>query len=276
MLLKGKPCADKIIENIKNLNLTLKLTVFHPVGDVAAESYLKAKKKWLSKVGFEIDVVDIDSSTTKENFYSLLEEKNRDASVTSIMIELPLPFKADMAELKKRISPLKDVDAVTYENQGIYISEKNEKLIPCTAMGAVKLLEHYDIDIQGKNVVVIGRSAIVGLPLFKLLLNRNATVTVAHSRTANLKDVVAKSDIVCLAVGSHGVIDSSWVKDGATVVDIGINSDSEGNLCGDMKIIGEDESDRINYSPVPGGSGIVTNGILLMNMVNCYELQRRS
>jgi len=276
MLIKGKQLAENIVEKIKSENFPeLTLSVFHPVGDAAAESYLKAKERWLGKVGFVVKVIPVSNKMSEGEFFTLLERENRDDSVHAIMVELPLPIPVKTIELQSRINPLKDVDGITFENQGKFISTGKEEILPCTAMGAAKLLESVIDDVTGKNVLVIGRSNIVGLPLFKLFLNRNATVTVAHSRTKELEKLVNDSDIVAVAVGRHGIIQSSWVQDGKTVIDIGINVNEEGKLKGDMKVIDKEEKKRINYSPVPGGSGSVTNAVLLENIVKCYELQKK-
>ena len=274
MLLKGKDAADVLVSEILSEDISgLTLAVFHPLNDGAAESYLKTKEKWLKKINAKIEVVPVDEKTTHDEFFRKLDLLNKDASITGIMVELPLPIKIQEKELLTGINPLKDVDAITYFNQGKIFTSKNEDLIPCTSAASIKLLEHYRIDFAGKNVLIIGRSYIVGLPLFKLFLNRNATPTVAHRGTSNLRNLVQNADIVAVCAGTRGIVKSSEIKDGASVVDVGIHVTEEGKVVGDMIIDGENEENRINYSPVPGGVGTVTNAMMLHNLVWCKKNQ---
>ena len=274
MLFKGKDAADGIVLKLAEEDLAgLTLAVFHPLNDGAAESYLKTKEKWLKKINANIEVVPVDGNMTQDEFFRRLEQLNNDPSITGIMVELPLPIKIPEKELLTRINPLKDVDAITYFNQGKIFTSKNEDLIPCTAAASIKLLEHYRIDFAGKNVLVIGRSYIVGLPLFKLFLNRNATPTVAHRGTSDHKNLIHNADIVAICAGTRGIVISSEVKDGASVIDVGIHVTEEGKVVGDMIIDRENEEMRINYSPVPGGVGTVTNAMMLHNLVQCRKLQ---
>ena len=274
MLLKGKDAADKIVSGLLEENSEgLTLAVFHPLNDGAAESYLKTKEKWLKKIGAKIEVVPVDEKMTHDEFCRKMDLLNKDSSITGIMVELPLPIKIPEKELLTGINPLKDVDGITYFNQGKIFTSKNEELIPCTAAASIKLLEHYRIDIAGKNVLVIGRSYIVGLPLFKLFLNRNATPTVAHRGTSDLKNLIHNADIIAVCAGTRGIVRSSEVKNGAVVADVGIHVTEEGKVVGDMIIDGENEENRISYSPVPGGVGTVTNAMMLHNLIQCRKLQ---
>ncbi|MBP5405532.1 bifunctional 5,10-methylenetetrahydrofolate dehydrogenase/5,10-methenyltetrahydrofolate cyclohydrolase [bacterium] len=274
MLLKGKDAADVLVSEILSEDISnLTLAVFHPLNDGAAESYLKTKEKWLKKINAKIEVVPVDEKMTHDEFFRRLDQLNKDASITGIMVELPLPIKISEKELLTSINPFKDVDAITYFNQGKIFTSKNEDLIPCTSAASIKLLEHYRIDFAGKNVLVIGRSYIVGLPLFKLFLNRNATPTVAHRGTSNLKNLIRNADIVAVCAGTRGIVKSSEIKDGASVVDVGIHVTEDGKVVGDMIIDQENEENRINYSPVPGGVGTVTNAMMLHNLVQCRKNQ---
>lgn len=275
MLLKGKVISDKIVAGILEKNLPkMTLAVFHPANDSAADSYLKTKEKWLKKINSEIRVYPVSQSMSESSFFEQLEAANSDPEVTGIMVELPLPIKADAVALHTKISPFKDVDGVTYLNQGAFFSSGDERLVPCTSLAAIRMLEHYGIPVSGRNVVVIGRSYIVGLPLFKLFLNRNATPTVTHRKTVNLPELLAKADIVAVSAGTRGIVTSSQVRDGATVLDIGIHVLEDGSVAGDMILEGENEAERINYTPVPGGVGVVTNAVMLENLVKCYEMQK--
>jgi len=274
MILTGKEVAKQIIEKVKNANLNLTLAVFHPIGDKSAESYLKMKKKQLEKVNFNIKIFPVEKESSKEEFIKQLHLANKDETVTAIMVELPLPFKMNFKEIANNINPLKDVDGITFQNQGELFSTKQENLVPCTAMATIRTAEYYNTEIEGKNVLVIGRSNIVGLPLAKLFLNRNATVTTAHSKTKNLEKLIKASDIIAVATGKPGLVTSSMIKENATVFDIGINVDNNGKVFGDFLIEKEEDKEKINYTPVPRGIGVVTNAIMLENMVKCYELQK--
>ncbi|MGI6395592.1 MAG: bifunctional 5,10-methylenetetrahydrofolate dehydrogenase/5,10-methenyltetrahydrofolate cyclohydrolase [bacterium] len=277
MLLKGKSLADKIVTKIQNENVPpLTLAVFHPSKNSAAESYLKMKEKWLAKINAKMKVFEISPSTPLIKFYEWLDEANNDPAIHGIMVELPLPIEVNYWNLHTKINPLKDVDGVTFRNQGEFFATITEKIVPCTSVASIRLLEHYEIPIVGKHALVIGRSNIVGLPLFKLFLNRNATPTVAHRHTYDLKTLISTSDIIAVAAGQKGLVSSKDVKDGATVVDIGINVNENGTVTGDFSIADEFEKDRINYSPVPGGVGVVTNAVMLENLVKCHKLQTSS
>ncbi len=274
MLLKGKELADKIVKKLQNENFPpLTLAVFHPVGDGAAESYLKMKERWLKKINAAIRVYPVSQSTPLVKFYEQLEEVNNDPSVHGIMVELPLPIEVNYWNLHTKIKPKKDVDGITFHNQGEFFATITEKIVPCTSVASIRLLEHYDIPMVGKHAFVIGRSNIVGLPLFKLFLNRNATPTIAHRHTFDMKTLVKNSDIIAIAAGKKDLINSSDVKDGATVIDIGINMKDDGSICGDFNVTSESEKERINYSPVPGGVGVVTNAVMLENLYKCYKMQ---
>ncbi len=275
MLLKGKPAADALIEKLAALNPPkLTLAVFHSAGDASAESYLKAKEKTLSRLGFRLEVVTFARDITREQFWPPFDKVNRDPAIHGVMVETPVPATVSVEEIASRINPRKDVDGISAVNQGVLYATREERLVPCTAMGAVVLLEHYGVALNGKRVLVVGRSATVGLPLFKLLLNRNATVTVAHSKTPHLENLVKEFEVIAVAAGKAGLIRSSSLSDGATVVDIGINVGTDGSLCGDLLIESPGEEKRIHYSPVPGGAGVVTNAVLLHNLVMCHKLQQ--
>lgn len=275
MLLKGKPAADAIVAELAARGLPkLKLAVFHPAGDEAAESYLKAKEKTLARLDCSIDIIPVRKDTGADAFFALLDKANRDPGIHGIMVELPLPGGIPAGEVSRRIDPAKDVDGVSYHAQGLLYATREENLVPCTALGAVLLLEHYKIPITGRRALIVGRSNIVGLPLFKLLLNRDATVTVAHSRTPQLAKLAGGYDIVAVATGRPGLVRSVDIADGAAVVDIGINVGPDGCLCGDFAPKDEKESERIHYSPVPGGAGVVTNAVMLRNLAACYHIQQ--
>lgn len=275
MLLKGKPAADAIVAELAARGLPkLRLAVFHPMGDEAAESYLKAKEKALARLDFSMELVALTGDATPDAFFAALDRANRDPDIHGIMVELPLPGGIPASEVSRRIDPAKDVDGVSYHNQGLLYATRAERLVPCTALGAVLLLEHHKIPLSGRRALIVGRSNIVGLPLFKLLLNRDATVAVAHSRTPHLPKLVGDHDIVAVATGRPGLVRSVDVADGAAVVDIGINVGPDGCLCGDFAPKDAAEAERIHYSPVPGGAGVVTNAVMLRNLAECHYIQQ--
>lgn len=276
MLLKGKDLAKKIVETVKQKNLpNLTLAVFHPVGDGAAESYLKMKEKWLAKADFKIKLFPVEISTPLITFYNQIEEANNDPQIHGIMIEMPLPIDVNYWNIHTKINPLKDVDGITFQNQGEFFATITERIVPCTSVASIRLLEHHEIPLIGKNVLIIGRSNIVGLPLYKLFLNRNATPTTAHRHTIDLNTLITHADVIAIAAGKRGLVKSSQVKDGAAIIDIGINVTDEGKVVGDMIIDEENAKERIHYSPVPGGVGVVTNAVLLENLAKCYEFQQK-
>ncbi len=275
MLLKGKPAADALIEKLSAYGTSpLRLAVFHPAGDASAESYLKAKQKALARLNFTMELVSLTKDASADAFFTALDKANRDPGIHGIMVELPLPGGIPAHEVNLRIDPKKDVDGVSYHTQGLLYATREERIVPCTALGAVLLLEHYQVPLAGRQVLVVGRSNIVGMPLFKLLLNRDATVTVAHSRTPGLSGLVGRFDVIAVATGKAGLVRSVDVHDGAAVVDIGINVGPDGNLCGDFAPQDDKEADRIHYSPVPGGAGVVTNAVMLRNLIECHRMQQ--
>jgi len=277
MLLKGKPVAESLIQSLEKQNLPrLTLAVLHPTGDASAESYLKAKEKTLARLNFKLEVISCARSVASEQFCALIDKVNRDPAVHGVMVETPFPSSLSATEVFRRLDPVKDVDGVSLFNQGILYATREERLVPCTAMAAILLLEHYGVEISGRRALVVGRSTTVGLPLAKLLLNRNATVTVAHSKTEQLASLAHQYNLVAVAAGRSNLLRAADVADGTVVVDVGVNVMPDGTLCGDFAPEGGENAERISYSPVPGGVGVVTNAVLLHNLVMCYRLQKET
>ncbi len=236
------------------------------VGDnPASRTYVNNKKKGCAEVGIYSEEYALPEETTQEELLELVEKLNNKADIHGILVQLPLPKHIDDKAVIAAISPKKDVDAFHTENVGrIMIGEY--KFLPCTPAGVMELLKAYNIDVSGKECVVIGRSNIVGKPMAMLLLQANGTVTICHSRTKDLKETTRRADILVAAIGKAKFVGADMVKDGAVVIDVGINRDENGKLCGDVDF--EAVKDKASYiTPVPGGVGPMTITMLLKNTV---------
>ena len=275
-ILDGKATAKKIreelkceIENRKSIDSTFELTlsVILVGNDPASEVYVNNKIKACKNVGIKSVLVRLDAEVQESEIISKIEELNEDKSVDGILLQLPLPKGFDEDKIINHINPLKDVDGLTYLQQGKMYGGA-EALTPCTPSGVIRLLKEYDVQMKGKNAVVIGRSILVGKPLFNLLLNENATVTLCHSRTTDLSAHTKNADIICVAVGRAGMLKADMVKEGAVVVDIGINR-TENGLKGDVDF--EEVSKKASFiTPVPGGVGPMTRACLMENTLECF------
>ena len=275
MIIDGKKIQAKkkaeIMSSIEKISDKLKLVVIQ-VGDNAASNiYIKNKKKLCEEVGINFEHLKYDSISTLE-LVSVIEKLNSDSSVTGILVQLPLPESIDKDMVINSISPFKDVDGLTTTNIGALFSGK-EGLYPCTAMGIVSIFDEIGYDLEGANVVVVGRSKLVGLPTAGLLLKRHATVTVCHSKTKKLKEITNEADVLIVAVGKKHLITSDFVKEGAIVVDVGINRTDNG-LFGDCDF--DNLIDKCHaITPVPGGVGPLTVVYLVNNVVQAYKLQNK-
>ena len=273
-LMNGKEVAEQIKLQVKDeisafgLKPTLAVIV---VGDnPASKVYVNNKKKACEQVGIQSLEFVFAEDTTEDELVRLIDLLNMSSCISGILVQLPLPEHIDQEAIIERIAPEKDVDGFTAVNTGkLWLGEY--ELAPCTAMGIIELLDYYNIDIAGKHCVVVGRSNIVGKPVAALMLERNATVTICHSKTQNLSDITRKADVLISAVGKPKFITWGMVKDGAVVIDVGINRDANGKLCGDVSFGktadgGEGVEDRASYiTPVPGGVGPMTVAMLMKN-----------
>ncbi len=230
--------------------------------DPASAIYVKNKKKGCEELGFLSREYRLPAETSEEELLSLIDQLNEDGQIHGILVQLPVPKHIDDKKVIARIAPEKDVDAFGYENVG-RIMTGDFDFVPCTPAGIMVLLEEYGIDPAGKRVVVIGRSNIVGKPMAMLLLHKNATVTVCHSRTENLSEICREADILVAAVGKANFVTADMVKPGAVVIDVGMNRDENG-LCGDVAFA-EVEPKASYITPVPGGVGPMTITMLLQN-----------
>lgn len=277
-LIDGKLISDIIKNELKEKVNTLKSQGIEPglavilVGDnPASKVYVSNKKKSCEHVGIKSFSYELPENTAEEELLELIHTLNHDNSVHGILVQLPLPKHMDENKVILNISPSKDVDGFHPQNVGA-LSIGLDGFVSCTPAGIIELLKRSNIDIQGKNCVVVGRSNIVGKPVSLLLLKENGTVTICHSRTKDLADVTKQADILIAAVGVPKFIKGCMVKEDAVVIDVGINRDENGKLCGDVDF--EECVDKVSYiTPVPGGVGPMT---IAMLMKNCVDAAKKS
>lgn len=278
-LLDGKQIAKDYrqglkdqVEVLKSKGYTPKLSVILVGNDGASQSYVRSKKKAAEKIGMISEIVHLSEDTSEEDVLSELERLNNDDSVSGILVQVPLPKQVSEQKVLEAINPEKDVDGFHPSNIGkLYIDEQT--FVPCTPLGIMEILKHADIDIEGKNAVVIGRSHIVGQPVSKLLLQQNATVTILHSRSKDMASFVKEADIVVSAVGKPELVTKEMVKEGAVIIDVGNTPDENGKLKGDVAY---DEVKEIAsaITPVPGGVGPLTITMVLNNTLLAEKLRR--
>lgn len=276
VVINGKELAKKIKVNLKEevnilkeKGIKPKLAVIMIGEDKASKVYIKNKSKACEETGIEYQEHLLDKSTTMEQLLELIEKLNNDNEIHGILLQSPIPKHLDINLAFQKIAPEKDIDGFNPINVG-KISLGQDGFISCTPYGVTKLLEEYNINPEGANAVIIGRSNIVGKPMSQCLLNKNATVTVCHSKTKNLKDITKKADIIVAALGRPKFITEDMIKEGATVIDVGINRDENGKLVGDVDF--ENVSKKAGYiSPVPGGVGPMTVAMLMNNVVKAAK-----
>ncbi|MDE5557901.1 MAG: bifunctional methylenetetrahydrofolate dehydrogenase/methenyltetrahydrofolate cyclohydrolase FolD [Ruminococcus sp.] len=237
----------------------------------ASRVYVNNKKKACEEVGFQSFEYALDENTTQEQLLDLVNVLNRDDRVNGILVQLPLPSHIDETAVINAISPAKDVDAFHPMNVG-HIMIGNYSFLPCTPAGVMRLIESTGTDITGKQCVVIGRSNIVGKPQAMLLLQKNGTVTICHSKTKNLKEICLNADILVVAIGKAKFVTGDMIKEGAVVIDVGMNRDENGKLCGDVDF--ESAEKKASYiTPVPGGVGPMTISMLMKNTLTAAKQQ---
>ena len=255
--------AEKVKELKAEKGIVPGLAVIIVGEDPASKVYVRNKHRACEEVGFASFGYELPTETTEEELLALVDKLNRDDAVHGILVQLPLPRHLDEEKILLAIDPAKDVDAFHPYNVG-KIMIGNYDFLPCTPAGVMELLRRSNIEIAGKECVVVGRSNIVGKPQAMLLLQANGTVTIAHSRTKDLREVCRRADILVAAVGKPEFFDASYVKEGAVVIDVGINRRADGKLCGDVNY--EDVAPHTSYiTPVPGGVGPMTIAMLMQN-----------
>lgn len=275
-IIDGKAVSAAVREEIREQTELLKADGITPglaviiVGDdPASRVYVNNKKKACAEVGFYSEEYALPADTTMEQLCELIDVLNSRDDIDGILCQLPLPKGLDEKAVIDRISPEKDVDAFSPVNVGkIMIGDYD--FLPCTPAGVMELLNYYDISAEGKNCVVVGRSNIVGKPMAMLLLHANGTVTVCHSKTKNIAEITSKADILVAAVGKENFVTADMVKDGAVVIDVGMNR-VDGKLCGDVDFAGVSEKASF-ITPVPGGVGPMTIGMLMKNTLKAALL----
>ena len=275
MLIDGKEVKSKKIEELKNilnnLNTQLGLAVIQVGDDEASKVYIKQKEKLALELGYKFIHKKYDSNVDEDTLLHDIDILNNDKSIHGILVQMPLPKHLDENKIQNRISSLKDVDGLTYLNSGKLVNN-SKGLVPCTPKGIIDLLDYYKIPIEGANAVVIGRSILVGKPIANLLLNRNATVTICHSKTKDLDKITKKADILVVAIGKKWFINKSMIKKDSVIIDVGINRD-DGKLYGDVNF--DDVKDICKYiTPVPGGVGPMTVTELMFNVYEAFCLQK--
>lgn len=303
-ILSGREVADsikkKVAEEVKNLEAGLGISpclVAVRVGEDAASAvYVGNKVKTSEELGLISEHRHLPANTTQEELLSLVEELNNRTDVDGILVQLPLPKHLDEKEILEKINPAKDVDGFHPINIG-RLAQGQPALVPCTPAGIIEMLKFYEIPVRGRHAVVIGRSNIVGKPMAQMLLQEDATVTICHSRTENIADIASQADILIAAVGRAGLVRGEFIKQGATVVDVGMNNVADADLA--RELFGEDELEKrlntiekrgftlvgdvnpkeakakaANFTPVPGGVGLLTVAMLMKNTVDAAKMRR--
>ena len=273
MILDGKKLRDELLvqykEKIKEEKLNITLAIILVGNNEASKLYIKNKEKYCTEVGIKVDKYLLDEDTSEEVLINLIKDLNEDEKVTGIILQSPVPDGIDFDKCSGMILPSKDVDGFTKDNvYNIYLNKKS--ILPCTVKGIIKLLEYYNIEINGKNVAIIGRGNIVGKPLAMALENRNATVSLLHSKTKDLKMFTKDADIVVVACGIPKLLKKEMIKEGSVVIDVGISRV-------DGKIVGDIDFDNIKdialfVTPNPGGIGPMTIAMIIDNLIEMGEV----
>lgn len=279
-VIDGKELSKKIktqlkqeSDELKRIGITPKLVVISVENNFASKVYIDNKNRACEEVGIEFEKIILDNTTKMEKLISIIDELNERKDVNGILLQSPIPKELNIQEAFGRINYIKDVDGFNPVNVGKLIIGQ-ECFIPCTAYGVIKMLESYNIQIEGKHAVVIGRSNVVGKPISQCLLNKNATVTICHSKTKNLAEITKTADILISAVGKINMVTENMVKNGAVVIDVGINRNEEGKLLGDVDF--ENVKNKVSYiTPVPGGVGPMTVAMLMNNVIKACKLQNK-
>lgn len=277
-IIDGKELAKKIRENLKieceelkKKNINSKLAVIMVGEDPASKVYVRNKSRACDDVGIEYEEYLLNSETTQKELIELIEKLNNDKTINAILLQSPIPSNLDINEAFKTISPEKDVDGFNPVNVGKLVLNQ-DTFVSCTPYGIMKMFEEYNIDLCSKNVVILGRSNIVGKPLIHCCLNKNATVTTCHSKTQDLAKKAKEADILISAIGKANFITADMVKEKAVVIDVGINRLDNGKITGDVDF--ENVKEKASYiTPVPGGVGPMTIAMLMNNVIKATKRQ---
>lgn len=279
MIIDGKKISTEIKDELKEQVAKLKaegvevtLAVVKVGEDPASAVYVRNKEKACEYIGINSKKIEMPEETTEEKLLNLVNDLNTDPAINGILVQLPLPKHIDENKILLAIDPMKDVDGFHPVNVGKMVIGE-ESFLPCTPAGIIEMIKRSGLDIEGKECVIIGRSNIVGKPMAILMLRENATVTVTHSRTKDLPEVCKRADIIVAALGKAKFVTKDFVKDGAIIIDVGMDRDEDGKLCGDVDF---DEVEPIAsaITPVPGGVGPMTVTMLLVNCLRSVELNK--
>ena len=273
-IIDGKKTAKKFLEQLKKeISLMDKkpcLAVILVGDDVASKIYVNNKNKKAQELGMKSLLINLPENISENTLLDKIKELNNDKEISAILVQLPLPKHINSNKIIDEIDIKKDVDGFKPENIGKIAQNRIPCAYPCTPLGIIKLLEEYKIEIEGKNIVVIGRSNIVGKPVALMLMNKNATVTLTHSKTKNLKELTSKADILICATGQPKMVKEDWVKSNAVVIDVGIRRGEDNKLTGDIDF--ENVKEKCSYiTPVPGGVGPMTIAMLMHNTVRLHK-----
>ncbi len=276
MILDGKKAASDIKDSLKSIvshfGSPITLAVIQVGDDPASSVYVRNKEKACEYVGINSKIFKLDENTTTEQLIEFISKLNNDKSINSILVQLPLPKHIDESLALQAIAHQKDVDGFHQVNMGkLVIGDSTPRIVPCTALGIIRLLQLNDISVSGKHCVVVGRSNIVGKPVALQLLENNGTVTICHSKTRDLKSICKQADILVCAIGKPKFFTEDYIKDDAVVIDVGIHRQEDGSLCGDVDF--ENVKDKTSYiTPVPGGVGPMTVACLMENCITTASL----
>ncbi len=286
ILLEGTPIANTLKAELKSKVSALvqthgeppKLVVILVGKDPASEVYVGHKIKACKEIGMDSEILRLSEDESPQALFDHIDKLNKDKTVHGILVQSPLPTEMDpdrnvFYQAMSKINPLKDVDCLAPENIGLLWSNR-ARVYPCTPQGIIAILDHYQVPMERKNVVIVGRSEIVGKPMAQMLLERNATVTIAHSKTKALEELTQAADIVVVAVGKRNFFDKNYFTNDSIVIDVGIHRQDDNTLCGDVYF--EDVNNNIKaITPVPGGVGPMTIAMLMVNTIKLYELSKR-
>ena len=281
-LLKGKIVAEEInkrsielVNELKEKDIIPTLAIVR-VGEKQADlSYERGASKRANEIGVAVRQIALPIDISYDSFYATLDELNQDDSVDGILLLRPVPKSLDNEKARNYIKPEKDVDGCSDASLAGVFTNTDVGFAPCTAQAAIEILDYYNIDVKGKNIVVIGRSLVVGKPLSMMLLNKNATVTICHSKTTDIENITRNADIVIAATGQMELLDANYFTSKQTVIDIGINyNELKQKLCGDV-LFEEVEPIVSNITPVPGGVGAVTNSVLINHVVIACQIKNQ-
>ena len=278
-IIKGKPVADRITENLieetkklKELDIVPKLAIVRIGENPDDMSYERGAMNRCAKIGIDVQNIVLQGDVSEGEYVEAIKNLNEDKNINGILCLRPLPKNINENKVKSIIDAKKDVDCFNPINSAKLFEGEKDGYAPCTPEAVMKILNHYEVDLSGKKVVVLGRSLIVGKPVSMMLMRENATVTICHSKTENLAEEAKKADVLVAAIGRAKMVDKSYIKEGATVIDVGINVDESGNLCGDV-----DTESALGIAkmitPVPAGVGSVTTSVLAEHVIKACKIQ---